>query len=92
MVKGPYARPLGKCFDPTIFINALLQPINPCLAQQFCLPRTKKKGKIKELSQMTLVSCMNTNFQSKNDSARCGVTDFGGKMPWRSCFFFTIML
>lgn len=37
---------------------------------------------------MTLVSCMNTNFQSKKDSARCGVTDFGGKMPWRSCFFY----
>ena len=37
---------------------------------------------------MTLVSSMNTNFQTKNDSARCGVTDFGGKMPRRSCFFY----
>lgn len=61
------------------------------LNSSVCLEQ-KIQGKIKELSQMTLVSCMNTNFQSKKDSARCGVTDFGGKMPWRSCFFFTIML
>ena len=57
------------------------------LNSSVCLEQ-KIQGKIKELSQMTLVSCMNTNFQSKKDSARCGVTDFGGKMPWRSCFFY----
>ena len=57
------------------------------LNSSVCLEQ-KIQGKIKELSQMTLVSCMNTNFQTKKDSARCGVTDLGGKMPWRSCFFF----
>lgn len=57
------------------------------LNSSVCLEQ-KIQGKIKELSQMTLVSSMNTNFQTKNDSARCGVTDFGGKMPRRSCFFY----
>ena len=61
------------------------------LNSSVCLEQ-KIQGKIKELSQMMLVSCMTTNFQTKKDSARCGVTDLDGKMPWWSCFFFKIML